>query len=792
MPSLEIDVQRSVVATLKSTSSEDSAEQYGDAVIESMRYHMCSPNILDRLVVLFDVLSQMVTTSTNARAEESVGADDNSVMGFYLRRCWCDFTALPFEGACQLSVACERYAEPLLSLEISLNSISVEEKQDTVTSCERKSIDFRSRVCIERFLEAHNSHIRTRYGNISRESLIKPLKILDKATPGLPTSYLNQATIATFDKDISLMKENVHRHGDAAADPYIQSIGVVSCGDSPNLPARVPRAAAAPLIIAAMHARLGQVKAAMNTLDEAMRTFQQASDDASLVHALAVLCQILSGASPGSVDLLDEMDEEDTIAECHAKEVKKLLNKCLERAERVKLPHIAAYARLSLAKQALVSPFSYAADDSVAFGSNFVQPCAASLEIANASRYIAHLDFSSSTTAAVPVPPASNGGLACLRIVKGLADMFSIPSDTFGPSLMGAQASSAAEVSRLGSSISLLKALNNSVLSGNRRLSMAYLTAFFVNHLRTASLEDKAAALAHAAIISYESYGFRAAQRVLDLATRFFCYSDEPTPLLAARLTIANRRAIHRGDIRYALELASRLVAISLTSETNKLWMKIEGEEAIVRSLIAGGHYTEAGHGAQKVFEMTKNLYLPIASLRLMVLIGRIHLEARVYQVAIPYFISALRQASKVHGDLIVAEALILLSVARSRLDAGYLSKAISDINTVMPLILAHGCLDLRSRVRLLLSELILERETTRSGVAALVGVVVPLLKAAARDAEKIEDWSNVAKCWHLTALVFDSAGYFDARDAASKRFLRIKEQLSLREKGGAIITDEM
>ena len=771
------------MTNLKCIGHDEGSERYGESVTNALHHHMCAPNILDRLVVLFDALSQMVTTSTNARAEESVGADDNSVMGFYLRRCWCDFTALPFEGVCRLAHACERYAAPMALMPSSVDQPSHGKETEEEKCPEQETItNLRPRLRVERFLSGYNSRVISNVGTISSEELLVPLKELDERTPGLPLSYLNQASIAVFERDVISMKENLHRHGDAGSDPYVQSIGIVSSGDVAQIPPRVPRAAAAPLTLAAMHARLGQVKGGMNTLDEAMRTFQQSSDDASLVHALAVLCQLLEIATPGSVDLQGEVDEGDNLAQAHAKELRELLTRCLERAEETKLPHIMAYARLSLARHSVASPSAHVGDDSVAFGSQFIPPCKAAVEVCNASRYVSHLDLAAKLTAAVPVPPPSTGGLACLRIVKGLTDTFSSPCSTFGPALMGAQSSSSAEVSRLAGSVPLLKAAKESTFTGNRRLSMTHLSGYLSNYLSSAGVQDKACAISHAAILIADSYGFLASERVLGLASRYFCHGPEPTPLRAAKLTIAHRRALHRRDIRYSLELASRLVGIVPLSATTGSPLRIEGEEAIVMSLLAGGYFAEAERGAQKVFRMAQEAYLPLVSLRILLLLGRIHLEAGALDVAIRYLRSTIEVSDNAHADMISAEATTMLAVARRRLDKGYLQTAICEVSAVLPLILAHGTLDLRSRTRLLYSELLLEAEKTKENVAVIAGTVLPLLKSAARDAEKLEDWERVSKCWHLMALVSDAAGSVKGRDAACKRFLRLTEQLRARE----------
>jgi len=201
------------------------------------------------------------------------------------------------------------------------------------------------------------------------------------------------------------------------------------------------------------------------------------------------------------------------------------------------------------------------------------------------------------------------------------------------------------------------------------------------------------------------------------VAQRKYPNAADGTPLYAARLTIAHRRAVHRCEIRTALDVASKLIALASIDDSKDIGFRIDGEEAAVVALLAGGHFAQAERAARKVFAIADGTYHPIAALRVMVLIARIHLEAGSWETALPYAASALEQYKSMHADVLGAEAALIMAGIWRHMGKEHLERAREEVEAALPVILAHGNLDLRGRARVLLAEIVMEAQETAEGV---------------------------------------------------------------------------
>lgn len=757
---LQNDVTRNLVVTAYADQG-----QYASIVTASLQAHMRNDGILDRLIGLFNQLANMVTTSTNCRAEDSVGADDNSVMGFFLRRCWCDFTALSFEATCTLAQACEKYSDEFDCT-----------KKEAVGAV---SGTLRTRAVTDRFLAKQiTDSLR---GNITAglAGYEEPVQDLLRYTQGdIPEALRGRLATAILRRDPLVTIDAVHQKFDAPTYPYLPSIGIVASGEAPPVPRDRIRLQTAALALASAHAKLGHVRLAMEAVNEALRTAQVARDDATLAHIFAVVCQTMETATPGTIELMVEPQAGVEKCEAHVDELKMMLEKLMARAEELGLPHLAGYAQLALARHLLIYPAKPLEDE--ALGKSqvefrvhedvpgmpgtclpyFPRTCQASISTAAAGRYLGHLHLATTLCAALPQAPPSTSGLASLKTLQGVPDMFTSTPAAFGPSLMGAQAACATEVRRLAGGASLLRAAGLA-MHGSTRLLQGHAIALLQSQGRRAPAEDKAVALAQLAVSLANTHGFEAAEKIFKLISQKFPETSNPV-LYAARLSVAFRRACHRRDIRKALELSSLMISIGDPRDDGidptQIGYRMEGEEMAVEAYLVGGHLKKAEEAARThVLPLARKHHQPLAYLRVLLLLARVFLKAEAWEVAMKYALSVYSQCREIHADLLQAEVVVLMCrIFRAQ---GELTRSLKEMDAAMPLIMAHGGLELKGRARMELAAIFMDQAKTKEELEGAAEQIFELLKEARHDFRQLEAFREMQHCFYLEALVHEGLG---------------------------------
>lgn len=926
--------------------------EYGKTIAAALSFHMTESNSLDRLIVLFDVLSHMVTTSLNLRSEEAVGADDNSVMGFFLRRCWCDFAALPFEGVCELARACEEYglatskekrsmtafcpritADRFLSERISAIQLHAIDRAEDRTAAMSFRVNDRNSEHRPRHVDAMeevldddlmDEIINQHHPPVSSSSssdihqLMEPIQSLGRVTSRLSGIHLAHATAAIAQRDIHASIDSIHMFSDTPNDCYVPNIGIISSGESIPLPRERTMLQAAALQLSITHTRLGQLEPALLALSECMRTAQQAGDDECLAHALSVLCQVMERATPGRIELQSAMkpyaaphikgsssiggvatmpsfdgngrDHDGTgdvttarsttlpaktsmnqsnnkrdatskaiqdatqrrrkgvgsipsqSAIAHVIETASLLRRCLKRSQELGLPHLMAYSTLALARHALLHPLVFRKRDkktintmtcplhgSVADDGDGVWTIADATTDAKLPLWISHLDattqdketatntflqsvldaqhplwsnadrstppslfeifratasihalqFSCTLSAAVPIAPHSTSGLACLRIFKGLPDFF-MQSFEPGSSIVGCQRATAGEVQQISASSLLLRSAAFE-LHGSARLSQTYLLSFLSVNGRSASIDTCTIALAHLAVSTAMHHGFEAAQRIVDYQNRKYNQSEVTSPAWrAALLTMEHRRALHRGDVRKALDVSGELIALATPDDSHSIGYRLDGEESIVMALVAGQQYAQAERAARRVYKLAKEVHHPLTALKMLLMLARILIEAGAWKQGVPYIARVLEEYRAVHADMIGAEAAVLMS--RVWLQTGvkrHVKIAVEEMDAALPLILAHGDLDLKGRaciayveacmMEMDIRELAFETDQDQE--------LVCWLQEGIQCFKKLEDWKQMTHAFYLMSLLYDKSGNIDERNRAAKSFIELSEK---------------
>lgn len=360
-------------------------------------------------------------------------------------------------------------------------------------------------------------------------------------------------------------------------------------------------------------------------------------------------------------------------------------NRLLDRSRELGLPHLVAYSRLSLAKFRLLhplrqqpwhqtqpegSPIDTTSGSTPRGGTESFVPGvddgehsdgigASTIEVSRAVRFVSHLELFTQVSSSTPVPPNLTSGMAAVRVMRGVADMFVPTQEAFHASLLGSQAPCAEEVRQLAGTAPLLRAANWTI-AGNSRLGDAHTLAFLASRASIAKAQDVITAMAQLATSLAASHGFTAAESVLALVDQRYPKTQSKA-LMAARVSIAQERALRRLELDHATALAARLTALASPDDSTNIALRLEAEERVVQTLLAGGQYPKAEKAAHKLFNVAYESGEQRHALGLLLLIGKIHLRAGSPVTAMPYVVSCMQQCKELEADGVALEAAVVM-----------------------------------------------------------------------------------------------------------------------------------
>ncbi|EIE21294.1 hypothetical protein COCSUDRAFT_83518 [Coccomyxa subellipsoidea C-169] len=285
------------------------------------------------------------------------------------------------------------------------------------------------------------------------------------------------------------------------------------------------------LSLGAVHTQLGHVQEATLALNEALHIAQQINDHVALAHTLATLTSLLDSASP---ELAPAVQETRGLPGPHTKHLQllRLLRRCEKRGVDLQLPHIVAYARLALAKFAL-------------------------LHHPQASK----TDGLSARGALIEGPPP--GGPAAANVPRpAIADLYSAGPTVFDATAKESQAASASAVEAMAGSAQLLKAAAFERCGAPGLARTAALARLAAEPAGPGDAEERCIAYAQLATHAADHLGFGAAAQVLEVADTEFP-DAQSRPLAMARLGIAHQRSLAHRDIISARQLGAAMSALA-------------------------------------------------------------------------------------------------------------------------------------------------------------------------------------------------------------------------------------
>ncbi|KAL4854908.1 Anaphase-promoting complex subunit 5 [Chlorella vulgaris] len=760
------------------------AAAYFVTIKSAVGQHLSGLELPDDLVGLFTSLrDSVINQCTSAPAEsEGEGADASSAMGLYLRMCYARYTAMPFEAVCSLLSDVQAYFDAAVAV---LQGQPAPHVEPTLKPGPQ----------LELFLNDRLVDMAHSIGRLPQADIERPLVKLEAAAPRLPRTHLARHFSSLHHRDSAAALDHLHRFFDrtlhtsqpaggapgAGAGAGASHAASAGAGQAEEAAARERgRLQAAALTLGSMHAQLGHVEEALQALNETVRIAQQASDDTCLAHALALLCLVMGATTPGTITSVSQLPGASPAA-AHHSQLGQLLRRCLRRSEELQLPHLVAYSRLALARFQLLHPHqpppaagtddgsgAAAAGAAGSGGSGSSPPCSSSVAVAAALRDTAHLHMATRLAASTPAVPPLASGAASARVLRGVGDLFTSTASLFAPSMAGMQSSAATEVEHLAAGAHLLQAAAWE-LRGSRQLSQAHSLACLAGSGGVARAEEQCTAFAQLATSVVAAHGYQAAQQVLAAADERFPLGQSRV-LAAARLAIAHDRALHRLDLHAAMDLAAQMAALASPTDSTDMGLRLEAEERVARTLLAAGRVDEAVQAAQSLFAAAVATGQALHTTRLLLLLARAHQQAGSPLTALPYALTAIDHARQLHADMLAAEAAVLMARLWCDMGPQHAQHAQQELEAALPIILAHGSLELQAAAQTALAEAVMAQHTGADGLRR-DAEVLGLLEDAQRLSLQLEDRGAAAHSAYLQALVHDGLGQGGLRDAGAASF---------------------
>ncbi|KAL3146194.1 hypothetical protein ABBQ32_002900 [Trebouxia sp. C0010 RCD-2024] len=747
-------------------SSKDTGDQIASLLMEQLG----GLQYPDDLVTFFSDMSQLMHNHASSLDVDSMkgGADISSAMGFYIRHCCVSFHMLAFEAACGLFNDLQAYKEA-----------AIHEQQGFQAPQGLSKPALRNQAALHALLNQEMARQETLSGVLPAADLVAAADELAELAPEVAKVDLLKHSHALHQEDYLAAVDTLYKYFDSSTGTQTPRPIASTMGVEPNK----GHLQEALLSLGAAQTHFGHVQEALLALNEAVRIAQQHNDNVALAHALGALCHILSTAAPAAVTHLTEAGTAAANPAGHLPQLLKILKRCEKRAQDLQLPHLFVFARLALAQFALehqTGSDHNSKNKSTPQLSGAAQGrSSAALGVSQAVQDTARLQQAAKLAAAVALPPApaapAPGMAGNVGPRASVADLFTATPPVFAANApVGCGPASADAVEKLAGSAHLLQAASWK-LAGNRSLTQASALTHLACYSESASSEDRALAYAQLAHVAMSKKGYRAAAEVLAVADAQLPHSNSPA-LQAARLGLAHGRALHRGNARHAALFASQLLGLADPTDSVCKTLRIEAQQAQVRTLLVTGRYEEAAESARELFERCTEAGMQVQAVELLLLLGQIHQAAGAPLTALPYILSCLLHSTDLHMDLLAADASCSLAAIWLGLGPSHGQQAAQQLRSVLPTVLGNGDTDLQARAQMLLAQAMLAEASQAELRANPDGVLQPLQTAAAGFAA-LEDYSKAAEAQHLIAVVCHSVNNTSMRNAAAGEFHKLTWQ---------------
>lgn len=724
---------------------------------------------------LFDNLEQSIPKSDSWESiSRDFGPESMSLIHCFARRILVGFHSMSFEQVDVLLTELRMYA----TLSDSANAFGMEG-----SPIKESYILYKHASKIEQILEKEILTMRS--GIRKKKSIIDTLEeqcdaLQAHSTSGNSKSLLQgRATVALERQNDQKSINCMHEFSDAPESSFTRRVRVRE--EEPDETHRETIIEAA-LNVAMVQARLGQMKEAMQMVNEHMRVSQQASNGEFLVYSLAALCYILSRAVPGSLELQTGTIPCTTPAERHYLEMEALLKRLYTRSEDENLPEISLFARLLLAEQALLHPkkqrdsslgtFDHmhqkmdSRDKSKEFSSpgfsRLQKPCVASTESLDTCLYAKDLAYELAHLSSV----GPSKGNSVLYLAPKASGTHAISQSDARKGMEAMQSCQTADQIRAAGWL----------LWGSSRLSLS--SAMRILHSSHKNDSSEISALSLILINVYEQFGVDPIDK-LSCNGKLQSLLEENISLQRSWDIIKQRRAVNARQSRLAIKLAARVQCHPKTNEVTHIQNKVECRELTALAYLSGGYYEDADKAALSGYTLARNACMSTYALRLLLLRGRIHVESGSWETAFPHVCSVLEQYREMGADVLGAEASMYMAHIWSRMGSKYIDRSLDEMNACMYILLAHANLETKGIARVTLARLMVQKAGGFTELDhACCETILRLLRDAEVDFSKIRDWKQKAHVLHMASIIYNHMGNEQSRDACAKACLQLRKTM--------------
>jgi hypothetical protein len=442
-------------------------EQLGDAGTVLARAVVTSLNVLEAPDDITNFLQGCSSLLAPAGATPTVATDASSIafitnsspLGLFVRRVRLGLSAMTVQALASL---CARIQQQLSTLDAELQATQPGGLPCTGRSSASAvagqgpqgaaSTAFKEQAVLEAYLNNLLAAVEAQGQSLPASTVAAASRPLAELQSQLPKLQYLQMAVHLAHKDMHAALASLHQYFDSSGSST--AVGAsLAAGSTPGGSAVAGSSAAADAAgrrgrpgnrgrggchqsalhsLSALHAALGHPQEALAALQELLRVGQQQGDEWGLLHALAGLCRVMgmseglsvarSSSSNGrwpSVAAAGSLDLRQTEQQL---QLQALLRRCLDTAKDLRVPHIAAFAAVSLCRFQL----QHASSDTAVSSSGRAGPAAGaaamngapqdhstaagsgSLMVQRLLLDVATLEHQAAIAAAAPSPPAGS------------------------------------------------------------------------------------------------------------------------------------------------------------------------------------------------------------------------------------------------------------------------------------------------------------------------------------------------------------------------------------------------
>jgi anaphase-promoting complex subunit 5 len=597
------------------------------------------------------------------------------------------------------------------------------------------------------------------------------LKQLQKLAPELHRVHFLRYLNSLYHDDYPAALENLHRYFDYSAGT--EGIDVVPSSSSGCN--SFGRYEIALLCLGMMHFHFGHPKQALEVLTEAVRVSQQHSDDTCLAYTLTAICNLLSeiGTSNTTGIIGSSYSPVTSIATSSSvqQQLFVLLKRSLKRAQTLNLKRLVASNHLAMAKFDL----THVQRPVLSFGpktSVTLKTCPPNVCKELRSSHHLICEFSNESSITTVEGALSTSWIKDLKKPTG-SSVFN-PENNESQNLSQNSYNFCVQPSSIPGSVQQLVGSSYLVRAtawetyGSAPLARISALIFATCFSDSSSSADLA--LAYAKLIQHlaVSKGYKEAFMALKVAEEKFI-SISKSRILLLKLQLLHEQALHRGNLKLAQQLCDELGVLSSSVTGVDTELKTESSLRHARTLLAANQFSQAEAAAHSLFCMCYKFNLQVENATVLLLLAEIHKRSGNGVLGIPYTLASLSFCQAFNLDLLKSSATLTLAELWLSLGSDHAKRALTLLNSVFPVILGHGGLELRARAYVAQVKCYLSDPTF--SVFEDPEAVLDPLRQASEDLEALEYHEMAAEVFYLMAIVFNKLDRLDEREEAANSF---------------------